>query len=70
MTDESRFALAEAIASSGYDAETIDREIAADAARADGLGLVFDTDPRRVARNGAFQSAPAEPVPTESESIA
>ena len=58
---------AEAIASSGYDAETIDREIAADAARADGLGLVFDTDPRRVARNGAFQSTPADPAPSETD---
>ncbi|WP_394540171.1 phage portal protein [Lysobacter enzymogenes] len=60
---------AEAIASSGYDAETIDREIAADAERADRLGLVFDTDPRRVARNGAFQSAPAEPAPIEPGTI-
>lgn len=42
----------EAISSFGYDAETIDREIAADNARADALGLVLDTDPRLVARNG------------------
>jgi lambda family phage portal protein len=36
----------EAISSNGYDAEDMDREIAADNARADGLGLVFDSDPR------------------------
>ena len=45
----------EAIAAFGYDAEKIDREIAADNARADDLGLVFDSDPRRVARTGAAQ---------------
>jgi lambda family phage portal protein len=47
----------EAISSFGYDAETIDKEIAADNARADALGLVLDTDPRQVARNGATNSA-------------
>ena len=36
----------EAISAYGYDAEDIDREIAADNARADALGLVFDSDPR------------------------
>ena len=36
----------EAISAFGYDAEDIDREIAADNARADELGLVFDSDPR------------------------
>ncbi len=36
----------EAISGNGYDAEDIDREIAADNARADALGLVFDSDPR------------------------
>lgn len=36
----------EAISAFGYDAEDIDREIAADNARADSLGLVFDSDPR------------------------
>ncbi len=45
----------EAIASFGYDGEAIDREIAADNARADELGLVFDSDPRKVARTGAAQ---------------
>lgn len=52
----------EAISSYGYDAESIDREIAADNARADSLGLVLDTDPRLVARNGATnQVAPTHP---------
>jgi len=36
----------EAISTFGYDAEDVDREIALDNARADKLGLVFDTDPR------------------------
>lgn len=60
----------EAIASFGYDAETIDHEIAADNARADDLGLVFDSDPRKVARTGAAQpnmnmpDATPTPAPT------
>lgn len=37
----------EAISAFGYDAEDIDREIAADNQRADELGLVFDSDPRQ-----------------------
>jgi capsid protein len=45
----------EAISAFGYDAEDVDREIAADNARADALGLVLDTDPRKVARTGAAQ---------------
>lgn len=36
----------EAISANGYDAEDVDREIAADNARADALGLVLDSDPR------------------------
>ena len=36
----------EAISAFGYDAEDIDREIAADNQRADELGLIFDSDPR------------------------
>ena len=57
----------EAISSFGYDAETIDKEIAADNARADALGLVLDTDPRQVARNGATNSA-APSLPPDSPS--
>jgi len=45
----------EAISSFGYDAEDVDREIAADNVRADALGLVLDSDPRRVAKTGAAQ---------------
>ncbi|SFL93032.1 phage portal protein [Nitrosomonas communis] len=36
----------EAISANGYDAEDVDREIAADNERADSLGLIFDSDPR------------------------
>ena len=39
----------------GWRAEDVDAEIAADAARADRLGLVFDSDPRRVTQYGAAQ---------------
>ena len=40
------------IAEKGDDVETIDRENAADNARADKLGLVYDTDPRKTSRTG------------------
>lgn len=53
----------EAISSFGYDAEDVDREIAADNARADGLGLVFDSDPRKVAKTGVAQPEPPTPSP-------
>lgn len=54
----------EAISSFGYDAEDVDREIAADNARADGLGLVFDSDPRKVAKTGvAHSDVPTTPSP-------
>ncbi|MBF0213044.1 MAG: phage portal protein [Magnetococcales bacterium] len=43
----------EAVASYGYDAEEIDREIAASNTRSDELGLTFDSDPRRRTRTGA-----------------
>ena len=51
----------EAIAAYGYDAEDVDREIAADAARADRLGLVLDSDPRH-----DQGPAPATPASTEA----
>ena len=38
---------AEVVSEQGYDAEVIDREIAADNARADKLGLEYDSDPRK-----------------------
>lgn len=47
----------EAISSFGYDAEDVDREIATDNARADSLGLVFDSDPRRTAKTGTVQAS-------------
>jgi lambda family phage portal protein len=51
----------EAISANGYDAEDVDREIAADNARADGLGLVFDSDPRHEVPTAA--TAAATPAP-------
>ena len=61
----------EAISAFGYDAEGIDREIAADNARPDALGLVLDSDPRKVARNGAAQpdagSDETEPASLETD---
>lgn len=48
----------EAISAYGYDAEDIDREIAADNARADELGLVFDSDPRHDQTPAAAPQSP------------
>ena len=49
----------EAISGNGYDAEDVDREIAADNARADALGLVFDSD----ARHDQVVAAPSIETP-------
>ena len=54
----------EAISSFGYDAEDVDREIAADNARADALGLVFESDPRHDL--GTAQAAPVSPDTPEN----
>lgn len=51
----------EAIASYGYDAEEVDREIAANAERADRMGLVFDSDPRH--DKGPLTTTPPQPEP-------
>lgn len=51
----------EAVSANGYDAEDVDREIAADNARADALGLIFDSDPRRTSKDGASAASAAEP---------
>jgi lambda family phage portal protein len=48
---------AQVVAERGQDIETVDAEIAEDNARADELGLVFDTDPRKTAGSGAIQAA-------------
>lgn len=63
----------EAISSFGYDAEDIDREIAADNARADALGLRFDSDPRydrptSGTTTGADSEPPRSPDPSSAES--
>jgi lambda family phage portal protein len=41
------------IAGQGGDIETVDRETAEDNARADRLGLIYDTDPRKITPKGA-----------------
>ena len=46
----------EVVSELGYDAEEIDAEIAADNERADSLGLILDSDPRKVAKTGAAQA--------------
>jgi lambda family phage portal protein len=60
----------EAISSFGYDAEDIDREIAADNARADALGLVFESDPRHDQPAAVLptRNTPAEPAPADPTS--
>lgn len=50
----------EAISANGYDAEDVDREVAADNARADALGLVFDSDPRH-GKAGEVQPSTDQP---------
>ena len=58
----------EAISAYGYDAEDVDREIAADNARADELGLVFDSDPRHdktPAPGTPVAETPAQPAPDD-----
>ena len=62
----------EAVSQSGFDAEEIDRELAADNARADALGLVLDSDPRRTNRSGIGKTAagPAADDETNSEAAA
>jgi len=50
----------EIVGRTGWRAEDVDAEIAADAARADALGLVFDSDPRRTTQQG-------QPTPTATE---
>lgn len=48
----------EVIAKTGWDAEDIDAAIAADNQRADLLGLILDSDPRRVTMQGMVQPYP------------
>jgi lambda family phage portal protein len=48
----------EVVAKRGWRVDDIDAEIAADNARADRLGLVLDSDPRRVTAQGQTQQTP------------
>lgn len=45
----------EVVAQMGRDIEDVDNEIAADNKRADGLGIVADSDPRKVSKGGGAQ---------------
>jgi len=61
----------EAISAFGYDAEDVDREIAADNRRADDLGLILDSDPRHTSKDGGLATANAAgAAPTGSPSPA
>ena len=63
----------EAISANGYDAEDVDREIAADNQRADDLGLIFDSDPRYTSKDGGSAEPnrnAVTPDTTGSDSIA
>ena len=63
MLFRSLMSRSEAISANGYDAEDVDREIAADNARADGLGLIFDSDPRHeLSASTAMPVQPAQSV--------
>lgn len=48
---------AQVVAERGGDVETVDREIAEDNARSDELGLVYDSDPRKMTKTGVVQKA-------------
>jgi len=50
---------AEAVSAMGWNVEDIDREIAADNARADSLGNVYDSDPRKTTLQGQEQNTAA-----------
>jgi lambda family phage portal protein len=50
------------IAERGDDVETVDAEIKEDNDRADELGLVFDSDPRRTSASGSIQKAIDETI--------
>jgi capsid protein len=49
----------------GYDEEDVDRQAAADNARADSYGLTYDSDPRKTTGNGqrVVEPEPAPQVP-------
>ena len=64
----------EAVSATGWDIEQIDAEIAADNARADRLGLVLDSDPRKLTAQGQTQqtnttsaAAPGSPHMAKSQ---
>lgn len=58
----------EAISANGYDAEDIDREIAADNQRADDLGSIFDSDARYTTRDGSIAKPSRDPLaPDDSD---
>ncbi len=54
------------VLSAGEDPEQVDEEQAADNARADALGLVFDTDPRLTNSSGAGAGQASAPEQTQS----
>ncbi len=59
---------AEVVSEQGYDADAIDREISADNARADELGLLYDSDPRyRSVSGGANTGAPESDTSASNE---
>jgi len=61
--------LAQAIARQGHNPDAVLAEIAAMNARLDALGIVLDSDPRRVTKTGVLQSA-AEPLFQEESPVA
>ena len=52
----------------GYDEEDVDRQVAADNARADSLGLTFDSDPRKTNASGQPSSAATLASPLADDS--
>ena len=56
--------LAQAIARQGHNPDAVLAEIAATNAKLDGLGLVLDSDPRRVTKTGSAQAGDPATEPT------
>jgi lambda family phage portal protein len=51
----------------GYDEEDVDRQVAADNARADALALIFDSDPRKTTAGGQKTTEKEQPAPLDGQ---
>lgn len=59
--------LSDVLREMGYNPKVVLNELANDFKLLDKLGLVLDSDPRKMTASGQFQSAPASPAPPEDD---